>query len=62
MEVGTINEIGVEQTAAVIEGKKGLSGGQCGREEYDRKIQTYIRGQRRPLGTLSKKVLNIQLH
>lgn len=51
MEVGTINEIGVEQKAAAIKGKKGLSGGQCGREEYDRKIQTCIRGQRRPLGT-----------
>lgn len=59
MEVRTIDEIGVEQKAAAIEGKKGLSGGQCGLEE-DRKIQTCIRGQRRPLGTLSK-VSSIQL-
>lgn len=58
--MGTISEIGVEQTAAAIEGKKGLSGGQCGWEECDRKMQTCIRGQRRPLGTLSKKVSNIQ--
>lgn len=35
MEVGTIDEIGVEQKAAAIEGKKGLSGGQCGQEDTD---------------------------